>query len=133
MGNDMLGDASAQHPIEGAETARADDDGVEAALGGDPLDRAGRVAQRFEQVHLESVLRERPLRVVELSGVRLAAVPRLRRLPVGPDRDHGNDAQRCAEREGQLSRRLKGPARRLTPVVREKDSLHCLTPARESA
>ena len=119
--------------VEGAEAARADDDGVEAALDGDPLDRPGRIAERLQQVDLEPVLREHALRLVELAGVGLAAVPGLGRLAVGADRDDGDDAEGGAERQGQLRRRLEGVACRLSPVVREKDPFHRLTPARESA
>ena len=91
-----------------SKAPRADDDRVEAALDGDPLDRPGRVAERLEQVHLEPVIGQQALRLAGARGRaprrRPTAPPAGRSPPSGTTETTLSDARNASARSAAVSR-----------------------------
>ena len=123
-----LAHARPEHPLEEAELSRSHDDQVGVALLGELDDRLGRVTEGGHRLHLEAVLGELRLRVVELFSVELRRIRRIDRP--APARSRGTglcDArhdQRRPERLRLLGSPLQSPLGRRSLVVPEDDGLH---------
>ena len=117
----VLRDAALEHPRQGPQTARADDDHVVATVLGDPLDRHGGITCLLDQHGLDAPSDQELLGLGELGGMDRSVIPRIDRHPTRVNRNDADDGDLGGEPLGELGGELECAASGVPAVVGEKD------------
>jgi hypothetical protein len=117
VGRHMLGHTAPQEARYGTQAPRTDDDRVEAAFLGNPLDRRRRIASRLKELCGDSMLGEDSFRLLKLLRVDHLIVPWVDGRSTRMDGNDADDADWGLELLGELDASVQRPARGVADVA----------------
>src|SRR3990172_4067890 len=121
---DVFRDTPLEHAAHQVQAAGPNDNGIEPAVLGHPLDRDRRISGRLDELGLNPLLAQHPPRLDQLLGVHARVVPGLDGKASRANRDDTHDGDGRAREAGQFGGGIQRALGGLTAIVGNKDLLH---------